>query len=45
MIQTSIPGLRVLAQIVGVVVGSSTGIMIIQCTQLITILGGPAGYM
>jgi nitrate/nitrite transporter NarK len=43
--QTIVPAIRVLAQIVGVMAGKRTGINIIQCTQLITILGGPVGYM
>lgn len=45
VLQTSIPGLRVATQIVGVMVGGQAGIWIIQLTQVITILGGPAGYM
>jgi hypothetical protein len=45
MMQTFIPAIRVLTQILGVMAGKSTGMMIIQATQLITILGGPAGYM
>ncbi|KAK0386044.1 hypothetical protein NLU13_5881 [Sarocladium strictum] len=43
--QTIVPALRVLAQIVGVMAGKRTGINIIQCTQLITIIGGPVGYI
>ncbi|KAL7809367.1 hypothetical protein V8C44DRAFT_350543 [Trichoderma aethiopicum] len=45
MIQTLVPAIRVLAQIFGVIAGKQTGIMIIQATQLITIIGGPAGYI
>lgn len=45
MIQTFVPALRVLAQILGVVAGKRTGILIIQGTQLVTIIGGPAGYI
>lgn len=45
IVQTLIPGIRVLAQISGVVAGGKAGINIIQGTQLITILGGPAGYI
>ena len=44
-IQTFVPALRVLTQIVGVYAGGQTGIWIIQTTQIITILGGPAGYV
>lgn len=43
--QIFIPAIRVVTQIIGVVAGKSEGMMIIQATQLITILGGPAGYM
>ena len=45
LLQTTIPAIRVLTQIIGVVVGAQRGIYIIQLTQLITILGGPVGYM
>ncbi|KAJ4854463.1 uncharacterized protein T069G_11442 [Trichoderma breve] len=45
MIQTFVPALRVLAQILGVIAGKRTGILIIQATQLVTIVGGPAGYI
>lgn len=45
MIQTFVPAIRVATQILGVIAGKRTGMMIIQCTQLITIIGGPAGYM
>ncbi|GAO18798.1 hypothetical protein UVI_02015100 [Ustilaginoidea virens] len=43
--QTLVPAVRVATQILGVVAGKRTGMMIIQCTQVITILGGPAGYI
>ncbi|RFU79640.1 hypothetical protein TARUN_2581 [Trichoderma arundinaceum] len=45
MIQTFVPALRVLAQILGVIAGKRTGMLIIQGTQLVTIIGGPAGYI
>ena len=45
IIQIVVPAIRVLAQILGVVAGKSAGMMIIQATQLITTIGGPAGYM
>lgn len=45
IVQTFVPGIRVLAQISGVIAGGKAGISIIQGTQLITILGGPAGYI
>lgn len=45
MLQTTIPAVRVLLQILGVQAGGEAGIMIIQTTQLVTVFGGPAGYM
>ena len=45
LVQIFVPAIRVVTQIIGVVAGKSEGMMIIQATQLITILGGPAGYM
>lgn len=45
LVQTVVPAIRVSAQILGVVAGRSAGMLIIQATQLITIVGGPAGYV
>lgn len=45
LLQIIVPAIRVSTQILGVIAGKSAGIMIIQVTQLITILGGPSGYM
>ena len=45
MVQIFVPAIRVATQILGVVAGNRAGIIIFQCTQLITILGGPVGYM
>ncbi|KAM0314342.1 hypothetical protein ACHAPQ_011837 [Fusarium lateritium] len=45
LVQIFIPAVRVVTQIIGVVAGKRDGMMIIQATQLITILGGPAGYI
>lgn len=45
MTQTFVPAVRVATQILGVIAGKSTGMIIIQATQLITIFGGPVGYM
>lgn len=39
------PAVRLGIQNVGVYVGFNTGILIIQSSQVITIFGGPAGYM
>ncbi|KAF4446988.1 hypothetical protein F53441_9459 [Fusarium austroafricanum] len=43
--QIFVPAIRVVTQILGVVAGKDRGMMIIQLTQIITILGGPAGYI
>ncbi|KAM3438334.1 hypothetical protein MY4824_003356 [Beauveria thailandica] len=45
LFQTFMPAVRVLAQIIGVVAGKTLGMNIIQATQLITIFGGPSGYI
>lgn len=45
VIQTFVPAIRVATQIFGVYAGGQVGIWIIQVTQIITILGGPAGYI
>ncbi|EAQ84293.1 hypothetical protein CHGG_10697 [Chaetomium globosum CBS 148.51] len=45
MVQTLVPAIRVATQILGVLAGGEAGIIIIQCTQLITIIGGPVGYI
>ncbi|KAK3343396.1 hypothetical protein B0T25DRAFT_485703 [Lasiosphaeria hispida] len=45
MVQTFVPAIRVATQILGVVAGGTAGIAIFQYTQLITIIGGPAGYI
>ncbi len=45
ILQTVVPAIRLVAQIMGLVAGKSAGILIIQTTQLITIIGGPVGYM
>ncbi|KAJ3494788.1 hypothetical protein NLG97_g3842 [Lecanicillium saksenae] len=45
LFQTFVPAVRVLAQIIGVFAGKKTGMSIIQSTQLITVFGGPVGYI
>ncbi|KAJ4385947.1 hypothetical protein N0V85_007950 [Neurospora sp. IMI 360204] len=45
MAQVLVPAIRVLTQILGVLAGGRSGIMIFQATQLITVLGGPVGYI
>ncbi|KAF2667416.1 MFS general substrate transporter [Microthyrium microscopicum] len=44
-IQVFWPAVRLAVQNIGVMVGSSTGILIVQSSQIITIIGGPSGYM
>lgn len=39
------PAFRVAVQNIGVQTGYNLGIVIIQCSQVITVLGGPAGYL
>lgn len=43
--QTSLLAVRVACQIVAVSVGGRDGIILMQSTQLIGIVGGPRGYM
>lgn len=44
-IQVFWPAVRLLVQNIGVMVGGETGITIIQCSQIMTIVGGPSGYL
>lgn len=39
------PAVRLLIQNIGVMTGAGLGILIIQLSQIITIVGGPAGYL
>lgn len=43
--QIFVPAVRVMLQVLGMVQGKRIGMNIIQSTQLVTIVGGPAGYM
>ncbi|CZS81109.1 unnamed protein product [Fusarium graminearum] len=45
LMQIFIPAIRVVTQILGVLTGKREGMLIIQMTQLITIFGGPSGYI
>ncbi|KAB5575323.1 hypothetical protein GE09DRAFT_591239 [Coniochaeta sp. 2T2.1] len=45
MVQTLVPAVRVLTQILGVMAGGEKGIVIFQVTQVVTVFGGPAGYI
>ncbi|KAF3062069.1 hypothetical protein GL218_03974 [Daldinia childiae] len=44
-LQTAFPALRVAIQAVAIFLGGQAGIILIQSTQCIGILGGPAGYL
>ena len=45
MISVIWPAIRLLVQNTGVMTGAGVGIIIVQCSQIITIFGGPAGYL
>lgn len=45
LIQVFWPAVRLLVQNIGVTVGKNAGIMIVQSSQIITIVGGPNGYL
>lgn len=45
LLNTFFPALRLLVQNIGVMVWGSTGIIIVQASQIMTIIGGPSGYM
>jgi len=39
------PAVRLAIQYVGVTTGAGMGIIIVQCSQMITVVGGPVGYL
>ena len=45
LIQVFFPAVRLVVQNVGVEVWGSIGIIIVQCSQVVSILGGPIGYL
>ncbi|OCL13548.1 MFS general substrate transporter [Glonium stellatum] len=45
LIQVFFPAVRLLVQNVGVEVWGNAGIIIIQCSQIVSIIGGPSGYL
>lgn len=45
LIQVFWPAARLTIQNIGVETGGATGIIIVQCSQIITIVGGPSGYI
>jgi hypothetical protein len=44
-IQVFWPAARLAVQNIGIMTGGRTGILIVQCSQIVTIIGGPAGYI
>ena len=44
-LQVSTPAIRLVIQSVGVLTGRYTGIVIMQASQVVTVMGGPSGYM
>jgi hypothetical protein len=45
LIQIVWPAVRTFTQVVGIMQGSKTGIMIVQLSQVLTVIGGPQGYV
>ena len=45
VINVFFPAVRLLIQNIGVEVWGNVGIVIVQCSQIVTILGGPSGYL
>lgn len=45
MIQVFFPAVRLFIQNIGVEVWGSLGIIIVQCSQIVSIIGGPSGYL
>jgi MFS family permease len=45
LIQVFFPAVRLSIQNIGVQTGGKLGILIVQCSQIITIIGGPSGYL
>lgn len=45
LIQVFVPAVRLTIQNIGVMTGGWKGILIMQCSQIITVIGGPNGYI
>ncbi|CAH0044844.1 unnamed protein product [Clonostachys solani] len=45
VLQTAFPALRVAIQVVGVTVGAREGIVIVQSSQIVSLIGGMSGYL
>jgi MFS family permease len=39
------PAVRLVVQNIGVEIGAGLGIIVVQCSQIITVVGGPVGYL
>ncbi|KAI7696910.1 hypothetical protein KC353_g17279, partial [Hortaea werneckii] len=45
MLTVFFPAVRLAVQNIGVEAGANLGILIVQCSQMITVVGGPVGYL
>ncbi|KAI7186890.1 hypothetical protein KC363_g6309 [Hortaea werneckii] len=45
MLTVFFPAVRLAVQNIGVETGANMGILIVQCSQMITVVGGPVGYL
>ncbi|KAK5956824.1 hypothetical protein OHC33_002312 [Knufia fluminis] len=45
LIQVFFPALRLVVQNIGIEVWGKIGIIIVQCSQVVSIIGGPSGYL
>ncbi|KAI6906598.1 hypothetical protein D0869_14136 [Hortaea werneckii] len=45
MLTVFFPAVRLAVQNIGVEAGADLGILIVQCSQMITVVGGPVGYL
>ncbi|KAI7585287.1 hypothetical protein KC346_g17733, partial [Hortaea werneckii] len=45
MLTVFFPAVRLAVQNIGVETGAKLGILIVQCSQMITVVGGPVGYL
>jgi len=45
LIQVFFPAVRLLVQNIGIEVWGKVGIIIVQCSQVVSMVGGPSGYM
>ena len=45
ILQCAFPALRAAIQVVGVTTGAREGVVIVQCSQIVSLVGGVAGYL